>query len=163
MNLIYKRVSVVVFLNIMILKLIIIFIAIRTRSLYAYEAQRDEDLRKFFILNQLLINSLCIAFVENIIIEAHPAKDESSPWWYGKLSVTDKSGWFPKDYVKPLEDKKAAKALYDYTANGSDEFSIVVDETVFVIDTEDADWWKVERDGLIGNIPAAYVQLLDGE
>jgi hypothetical protein len=34
---------------------------------------------------------------------AHPAKDSSSPWWYGMLLQEGKSGWFPNNYVEEIK------------------------------------------------------------
>ena len=34
---------------------------------------------------------------------AHPAKDSSSPWWYGMLMQEGKSGWFPNNYVEEIK------------------------------------------------------------
>ena len=117
---------------------------LKCRSLYAYAAQRDEDL----------------AFTENVIIEAHPCRNDDGPWWYGTLSATGSKGYLPKNYVKELEHPLDATALYDYTANSADEFSLIEGQVVSVVDKSDNDWWKiVTEDGLIGNIPAAYVEL----
>jgi hypothetical protein len=60
---------------------------IRVRTLYAYEGQREVDL----------------SFKENVVIIAHPAKDPSSPWWYGTVVDGGKSGWFPHSYVEEMK------------------------------------------------------------
>lgn len=62
-------------------------IALRVRTLFAYDGQRDVDL----------------SFIENVVIEAHPAKDSQSPWWYGTLVKEGKKGWFPHTYVEELK------------------------------------------------------------
>ncbi|TIB36965.1 hypothetical protein E3P86_02347 [Wallemia ichthyophaga] len=117
---------------------------VKCRSLYAYAPQRDEDL----------------AFTENFIIDANPCRDPESPWWYGKLTASGQSGYLPKAYVKELDIPVQAKALYDYTANSEDEFPLYDGQFVTVVDRSDNDWWKIStEDGLIGNIPAAYVEL----
>jgi len=33
-------------------------------------------------------------------------------------------------------------------------------DTLTVVDTSDADWWKAEKDGMIFIVPAAYLELL---
>ena len=61
----------------------------RVRTLFAYEGQREVDL----------------SFKENVAIVAHPAKDESSPWWYGMLVEEGRKGWFPHSYVEQMTGK----------------------------------------------------------
>lgn len=60
---------------------------IRVRTLFPYEGQRDVDL----------------SFNENMVVIAHPAKDSSSPWWYGLLVDGGNKGWFPHDYVTEMQ------------------------------------------------------------
>ena len=38
-----------------------------------------------------------------MVLMAHPAKDSSSPWWYGMLMQEGKSGWFPNNYVEEIK------------------------------------------------------------
>ena len=57
--------------------------------MFAYEGQRDVDL----------------SFIENVVVEAHPAKDPESPWWYGTLVKEGKTGWFPHAYVEEMKRK----------------------------------------------------------
>lgn len=38
------------------------------------------------------------------MIDAHPATDTASPWYYGTLIRDRKTGWFPKDYVVEVTD-----------------------------------------------------------
>lgn len=44
------------------------------------------------------------AFKENIVLEAHPSKDTSSPWSYGKTQ-DGKSGWFPSNYAEEIKSE----------------------------------------------------------
>jgi len=60
---------------------------LRVRTLYPYEGQRDVDL----------------TFKEDTVIVAHPAKDASSPWWYGLVVDGGARGWFPHDYVEEIK------------------------------------------------------------
>ena len=55
-----------------------------------------------------------------------------------------------------------ATALYPYTGNNPDELPFSEGDTLTVIDRSDADWWKVEQDGLVFIVPAGYVELLEG-
>ena len=55
-----------------------------------------------------------------------------------------------------------ATALYPYTGNNPDELPFAEGDTLAVIDHSDADWWKVEQDGLVFIVPAGYVGLAEG-
>jgi hypothetical protein len=55
-----------------------------------------------------------------------------------------------------------AVALYPYTGNNPDELPFAEGDTLNIIDRSDADWWKVEQDGLVFIIPAGYVELIEG-
>ena len=63
--------------------------ALRARTVFPYEAQRDQDL----------------SFIENVVIEAHPAKDPMGAWWYGTLVKEGKKGWFPSAYIEEMSRK----------------------------------------------------------
>jgi hypothetical protein len=65
----------------------VLITGIRVRTLFPYEGQRDVDL----------------SFNENMVVVAHPAKDPSSPWWYGLLVDGGQKGWFPHDYVSEMK------------------------------------------------------------
>lgn len=75
---------------------------IRVRSLFEYEGQRDVDL----------------SFAENVVIDAHPARDASSPWWYGTLVKEGRKGWFPKDYVQELSGRVTSPTLHTHGNHG---------------------------------------------
>jgi hypothetical protein len=47
----------------------------------------------------------CLAFGENVVVVANPAKDASSPWWYGTLAKGEGKGWFPHSYVEEMKGK----------------------------------------------------------
>ena len=36
------------------------------------------------------------------MIVAHPAKDASSPWWYGMSVEEGRKGWVPHSYVEEM-------------------------------------------------------------
>ncbi|GAA6030396.1 hypothetical protein JCM8097_009087 [Rhodosporidiobolus ruineniae] len=115
---------------------------IRVRSIYTYDAQRDEDL----------------GFVENRVLIAHPAKD-GGDWWYGSTEVDGgKLGFFPRAYVEEIHSQPA-RALFDYSATTEDEHSFAEDETLAIVDSSDESWWKAEKDGVVGLVPASYVEL----
>lgn len=115
---------------------------IRVRSLYAFDGQREVDL----------------SFKENMVLMAHPAKDEGSPWWYGMLLQEGKSGWFPNNYVEEIKTRQA-KALFPYTGNTDEELPFEEGDVLNVVDSSADDWWKAEKGGMIFLVPAAYLEL----
>ena len=114
---------------------------IRMRSLFEYEAQRDEDL----------------SFAENVVILAHPPKDAASPWWYGTTATTQAAGWIPKDYVQEIVPAEHV-AAFAYEGAGPEEVSFGEGERVVIVDKVEGGegWWKAEKGGLIGLVPATY-------
>jgi len=66
-----------------------VVIAHRVRSLYKYEGLRVVDL----------------AFIENLVLYAHPSKS-GGPWWYGSISGSGSKVFFPSSYVQILDDSK---------------------------------------------------------
>lgn len=115
-----------------------------------------------------------------MVLEAHPAHDSNGPWWYGTLP-DGRAGWFPSSYVSECHGESASspsnptplfmpspandpvqpcRALYDYDAGNAEEMSLSEGQNLAVVDTSDPDWWKVERDGAILLVPAAYVEII---
>ncbi|KAH0830093.1 hypothetical protein J3R83DRAFT_1428 [Lanmaoa asiatica] len=117
----------------------------RVRSLYPYEAQRAEDLH----------------FDTNTIIVAHSSKS-GGDWWYGSTVKDGKAGFFPQTYVQKVEQVYAT-ALYTYESTNADELAFNEGETLTVIDRSETDWWKVEHDGLVFIVPAAYLEVTEGK
>ncbi|KAI0781525.1 hypothetical protein BD413DRAFT_505992 [Trametes elegans] len=115
----------------------------RVRSLYAYQAQRPEEL----------------TFGENLILTAHPSKS-GSDWWYGTVVRDGKSGFFPKTYVEQVTSV-VAHALYDYNGSNADELPFSEGDQLTIVDRTDADWWKAEQGGVVFIVPAAYLSLAD--
>ena len=74
--------------------------ALRVRTVFPYEAQRDQDL----------------SFIENVVIEAHPAKDPMGAWWYGTLVKEGKKGWFPSAYIEEMSRKSDECAPQECTS-----------------------------------------------
>jgi len=52
-----------------------------------------------------------------------------------------------------------AKALYDYDGGSPDELRFSQGDIISIIDKNDEEWWKAERDGRIYIVPAAYVEV----
>ncbi|KAI0373139.1 hypothetical protein BV20DRAFT_1042030 [Pilatotrama ljubarskyi] len=115
----------------------------RVRSLYAYQAQRPEEL----------------TFGENLIIKAHPSKS-GGDWWYGTVVRDGKTGFFPKTYVEQVTSVTAV-ALYDYNGSNADELPFSEGDQLSIVDRTDADWWKAEQGGVVFVVPAAYLSLAD--
>ncbi|KAI0628815.1 hypothetical protein C8Q77DRAFT_1281081 [Trametes polyzona] len=115
----------------------------RVRSLYAYQAQRPEEL----------------SFSENLILTAHPSKS-GSDWWYGTIVRDGKSGFFPKTYVEQVTSG-IAHAIYDYNGSNADELPFSEGDELHIVDKSDADWWKAEQGGVVFIVPAAYLALAD--
>ncbi|PIL33059.1 transporter [Ganoderma sinense ZZ0214-1] len=115
----------------------------RVRSLYAYEAQRPEE----------------ISFGENIILTAHPSKT-GGDWWHGTAVQGGKTGFFPKTYVEQFTPV-IAQALYDYAGSNADELPFAEGDQLTIVERSDADWWKAEQGGIVFIVPAAYLALAD--
>ncbi len=116
------------------------------------------------------------------MLQAHKSKDADSPWWHGTLVKGGKSGWFPSNYVEQLQRgysheislgspltclpclrhlAKEAKALYAYTGNTDEELPFEEGDVLNIVDSEDADWWKASKDGVVFIVPAAYLELCE--
>ena len=54
---------------------------------------------------------------------------------------------------------RPARALYPYTAASDDELSFEEETTLAIVEQTDESWWKAEKDGIIGLVPAAYFEL----
>jgi uncharacterized protein YaiE (UPF0345 family) len=112
------------------------------------------------------------------VVEAHPAKDAESPWWYGTLVKEGKSGWFPHTYVEEMKRESSsfhcyhvpiasadclavqAKASFTYDGQSEDELPFVEGDILTIVDTSDSDWWKTEKAGVIFIVPASYFELI---
>jgi len=95
-------------------------------------------------------------------------------WWEGENN--GKIGFFPKSYVVPLPDgntwtngvtsghKKIGRVLFDYKAEGSNELSLRVGQTVYVVDDDsEEEWWEGALDESLsttGFFPRTYVQMI---
>lgn len=55
-----------------------------------------------------------------------------------------------------------AAAMYPYVAGNPDELSFEEGDVLAIVDRSEPDWWKVEKDGKIYVVPAAYLEVVDG-
>jgi hypothetical protein len=55
-----------------------------------------------------------------------------------------------------------AKAVYDYTAGNTDELSFSAGEMLSIVDNNEEEWWKAERDGAVFIVPAGYLEVAEG-
>ncbi|CAG8660532.1 5522_t:CDS:2, partial [Acaulospora morrowiae] len=69
----------------------------------------------------------------------------------------------------PLEYKNICIALYDYSAQDSEEISFKEDDILYILENDDEEWWKAKlkianeegeegADGPIGVVPSNYIQ-----
>ena len=54
---------------------------------------------------------------------------------------------------------QSATALYDYDATSAEEISFKEGSVLSIVDASEVDWWKAEKDGKIGLVPATYLEL----
>ena len=119
---------------------------------------------------------MCVAFVENLAIIAHPSKS-GGDWWYGTLVQNGKKGFFPSSYVQIMEPGNSAhlysmfkpklllclvqaKALYAYPGGNDNELPFLEGDVLSIVDQSESDWWKTEKDGVIFIVPAAYLEVV---
>lgn len=61
----------------------------------------------------------------------------------------------------PLEQEMVV-VLYDFEAQGDDELSVSEHDQLALIEKENDEWWKLQNAaGVVGVVPAAYVEILD--
>lgn len=57
-----------------------------------------------------------------------------------------------------LSTVRNSLALYSYTAASDEEISFEEGQAVAIVDSSDADWWKAEKEGVIGLVPGSYFE-----
>jgi actin cytoskeleton-regulatory complex protein PAN1 len=130
-----------------------------------------------YLWNSLLNAFLFIpAFGENLIIIANPSKS-GGDWWYGTISSTNKSGFFPNTYVEVVQPSMSAyhrclpesdpllgkvKAIYGYASDNSDELTFTEGDILSIVDMSEEEWWKAEQGGVVFIVPAAYLEVVEG-
>jgi hypothetical protein len=50
--------------------------------------------------------------------------------------------------------------LYDYSGGSQEELQFLEGEVISIIDKNDDEWWKAERDGVVYIVPATYVEVV---
>lgn len=56
-----------------------------------------------------------------------------------------------------------ARALYSYEGSNADELPFAEGDELTIVDRSDADWWKAEQSGVIFIVPAAYLEVVEGQ
>ena len=56
-----------------------------------------------------------------------------------------------------------AKALYSYEGSNADELPFAEGDELSIVDRTDADWWKAEQSGVVFIVPAAYLEVVEGQ
>lgn len=61
------------------------------------------------------------------------------------------------------ENKKRARVLYDYAAQGNDQLSLTINEIIIVDlnDTDDTDFLLAERNFEKGKVPLSYLEIMN--
>jgi hypothetical protein len=116
------------------------------------------------------------AFGEHLIIIANPSKS-GGDWWYGTISKTGKSGFFPNTYVEAVQPSMSAyhhcllesnplsgkaRAIYAYASDNSDELTFAEGDILSIVDMSEEEWWKAEQGGVVFIVPAAYLEVVEG-
>lgn len=59
-------------------------------------------------------------------------------------------------------DLESATVLYDFTADGEDELSVVQGEHLVILEKDGDEWWKCRNSqGAVGVVPASYIDVSD--
>ncbi len=117
------------------------FLDIRVRSVFDYEGLRDVDL----------------SFAENVVIDATPTKDASSPWWYGTL-VKEGARMVPQGLcpgaVRWVSRGPQRPAILLIQCSNKGEGAVHIrrwrgrtaavreGDVITMCDTSDSDWWE---------------------
>lgn len=112
------------------------------------------------------------------MLTAHPSKS-GGDWWYGTVVRDAKSGFFPQTYVARVKPGKSiftaqlssnstffsvkAIAAFAYPGNNTDELPFNEGDQISIIDQSEGDWWKAEQEGVVFIVPAAYLQVVEGQ
>lgn len=90
------------------------------------------------------------------------AKVDSSPrpTWIGLIQVRIPLFNF---YSKANIPSVKARALYSYEGTNADELPFAEGDELSIVDRADADWWKTEQSGVVFIVPAAYLEVVEGQ
>jgi hypothetical protein len=53
--------------------------------------------------------------------------------------------------------------MYTYTGNNPDELPFTEGDELSIIDTSEEEWWKTEQGGVVFIVPAAYLEIVEGQ
>ncbi|CRK88948.1 CLUMA_CG002612, isoform A [Clunio marinus] len=103
-------------------------------------------------------------------------KVQPGGWWHGTIASTGKSGMFPDNFVKLLDqqhddkvilrDKTSAKnrrckVIYSYKESKEDELTLAVGDLIEVFEEVEDGWWKGKLGNKVGVFPSNFVELID--
>ncbi|KAG5673513.1 hypothetical protein PVAND_003555 [Polypedilum vanderplanki] len=103
-------------------------------------------------------------------------KTQPGGWWQGTLASSGKSGMFPDNFVKLLDqnnddkvilrDKastknRRCKVIYSYKENKEDELTLAVGDLIEVFEEIEEGWWKGKLGNKVGVFPSNFVEVID--
>ncbi|KXN70042.1 hypothetical protein CONCODRAFT_7435 [Conidiobolus coronatus NRRL 28638] len=115
------------------------------RCLYDYESYEEGEL----------------SFKEDDIL--YILDDSDSEWWKAitELNVEEtaqNSGLIPFNYIEEVDYISTAIAVYDYEAQTEEELNFLTDDTLYIYQKDDPDWYLANFNGEFGFIPSNYVE-----
>jgi actin cytoskeleton-regulatory complex protein PAN1 len=56
-----------------------------------------------------------------------------------------------------------ARAQYAYEGSNAEELPFTEGDELTIVDRSDPDWWKAEQSGVVFIVPAAYLEVVEGQ
>ncbi|KAJ2730439.1 cytoskeletal protein binding protein [Coemansia sp. BCRC 34962] len=117
------------------------------RAIYAYEPTDDDEL----------------AIKEGDVL--YILSNNDPDWLQAKRKPVDadgaeEQGLVPANHTEIIKPISQARALYDYEPTQDEETTLVEDEHIQIIESDDPDWFMARTNGGYGFIPKAYVELI---
>ncbi|XP_055382904.1 E3 ubiquitin-protein ligase SH3RF2 isoform X2 [Condylostylus longicornis] len=103
----------------------------------------------------------------------HNIKKQPGGWWLGTLASNGKTGMFPDNFVRVLDNNeekspvvlrpksesihRKCKVVYSYTQNNEDELTLAVGDIIDVLGVVEEGWWRGKLNDKIGVFPSNFV------